>query len=127
MNELLIGVREGVDKSSDINEKHISLCLDHFFQLLHNTECLEDAFIADEGIKELWKAHPDQEIRWSLDDGITNLLRGDKVAALRIYDKIVEEDDPKYMEAWNKKATCHYVSIIPLNFCFRNIPYLQML
>ncbi len=109
MNELFIGVREGAVTVESSDE---SLCLDDFFQLLRNTECLEDAFIADEGIKELWKAHNDQQIRWSLDDGVTNLLRGDKLSALRIYDSIVEEQDPKYMEAWNKKATCHYVSIL---------------
>lgn len=85
------------------------LRLDDFFTLLQNTESLEDAFVADEGIKEIWKAHIDQESRWSLDDGITNLLRGDKSSALDIYDALVEAD-PQYMEAWNKKATCHYVS-----------------
>ena len=110
MNELFIEVRDGVvgEKTDDDSDKS-NLQLNDFFQLLQNTECIEDAYIADEGIKELWKAHTDSNIRFSLNDGIANLLRGDKLAALTIYDNIVETD-PEYMEAWNKKATCHYVS-----------------
>jgi len=84
--------------------------MNDLFQLLRHTDCLEDAFVAEEGIKEVWKAHHNQQVRWSLDDGISNLMRGDKATALNIYDKIIEEEDPEYVEAWNKKATCHYVS-----------------
>ena len=111
MNETLIEIREGKSKERASDDDNcIRLDLKDMFQLLHNTECLEDAFVAEEGIKEIWKAHNNQEIKWSLDDGIAHLLRGDKSSALNLYDKIVEKDDPKYVEAWNKKATCHYVS-----------------
>ena len=97
--------------------------------LLHNSECLEDAFVADEGIKEVWKAHSNQAIRWSLDDGIAQLLKGNKGTALDIYNRIINAEDSEYMEAWNKKATCHYVSevLILCTSLFETLPHRQYL
>jgi Tfp pilus assembly protein PilF len=87
-----------------------SLCVESLFNLLRHSECFEDALSVEEAIKEVWKAHSEVNIRWDLYDGLSHLLRGDRRTALNIYDKIIELD-PGCTEAWNKKATCHYVSI----------------
>mmetsp|Transcript_23426 Transcript_23426/g.34268 ORF Transcript_23426/g.34268 Transcript_23426/m.34268 type:complete len:173 (-) Transcript_23426:58-576(-) len=80
----------------------------NLLELLQYTHCLEDALIAEEAVKEVWKAHINQDTRWEYDDGITHLFRGDKEESLSIYNHIIESD-PGYSEAWNKKATCHYM------------------
>ncbi len=107
-DQMCIQIRSSAE-SSNADDEHIELCLQDLFELLNNTECVEDAFVAEEGIKELWKAHSNPDTRWTLDEGTAHLLRGDKVRAMEIYNKIVEESDPTYVEAWNKKATCHYM------------------
>ena len=106
-NKLLIKVRESDSYDDGLR---LDINVHDLFDLLKYTECLEDAFVAEEAIKETWKAHKDKNVRLSLDDGIADLLRGDKASALSIYEKIIEED-PEYLEAHNKKATCHYVSV----------------
>jgi len=106
-NELLLEVRNGLHDEKD--DGKCNMRIDDLFKLLQHSECLEDAFVAEESIKEVWKAHLNQTIRWSLDVGIARLLRGDKIAALDIYNNIVDGEDPEYLEAWNKKATCHYL------------------
>lgn len=73
LNECFLKVRDGGANTSE-DKDDTELSLQDFFTLLHNTECLEDAFVADEGIKQLWKAHRNQDIRCRLDDGIANLL-----------------------------------------------------
>lgn len=110
-DKMMIQIRGGSnsDKSESSSEDEIPLSLGDMFKLLHNTDCLEDAFVAEEGIKEMWKAHSNSNTRWTLDEGTNHLLRGDKVKAMGIYNRIVEEEDPEYVEAWNKKATCHYM------------------
>lgn len=84
------------------------LSIDSLFHLLQNTDNADDAFIVEETIKEIWKVQDNSEIRWRLDDGNSALMRGDKVKSLVIYDSIIEDDETCF-EAWNKKATCHYL------------------
>ena len=116
-NELLLEVRNGLHDEKD--DGKCNMRIDDLFKLLQHSECLEDAFVAEESIKEVWKAHLNQTIRWSLDVGIARLLRGDKIAALDIYNNIVDGEDPEYLEAWNKKATCHYVSSLFAQYGWR--------
>jgi tetratricopeptide (TPR) repeat protein len=82
--------------------------MDNLLMLLKHTDNLNDALIVEEGIKEIWKVHGDEEMRWSLEDANAALLRGDKSSSLAYLDKIVQKDS-SYFEAWNKKATCHYL------------------
>ena len=132
-NELFIDLRNGphdnCDYNADSDGDKRNLHVNDLLALLHNSECLEDAFVADEGIKEVWKAHSNQAIRWSLDDGIAQLLKGNKDTALDIYNRIINAEDSEYMEAWNKKATCHYVSevLILSTSLFETLPHRQYL
>lgn len=130
--------QHGEELDSEINEKGIEMCinklfskmnsflgtmrieskdstkkdmtkLDHIFHILESADCLEDARVVEEFIKEIWKVHEDNEIRWSLEDGTEALIRGDKTKALHIFEDIINNQDPNYLEAYNKKATCHYL------------------
>jgi len=85
------------------------LSMDHFYHLLQNLDNANDAFIVEETIKEIWKVQENTDVRWSLDDATAALMRGDKIISLSIFDRIIESDDMKCFEAWNKKATCHYL------------------
>ena len=112
MDLLLFNLSEALQMMKcQINESSMDtkLTLDSLFKLLANTESLEDAYIVEEFIKEIWKVHVNSDIRWTLEDGTEALLRGDKVKAMNIFDDIIERKDPNYVEAFNKKATCHYM------------------
>mmetsp|Transcript_9863 Transcript_9863/g.18550 ORF Transcript_9863/g.18550 Transcript_9863/m.18550 type:complete len:808 (+) Transcript_9863:116-2539(+) len=112
INQSLIRIRNGPDNKVSYQEQEgppqTYLCMKSLFDLLRHSECLEDAIFVEEGIKEVWKAQSEVNIRWELHDGLAHLLRGDRRTALNMYDKIVERD-PGCTEAWNKKATCHYM------------------
>lgn len=69
---------------------------------------LEDAIIVQDMIKEVFKEFPDSSIRKKLDSGITELIEGKTKKALETFSDIVAME-PTYGEAWNKKATVHYM------------------
>ena len=52
--------------------------------------------------------HPDSSIRNRLDNGIADLLRGNKEKALIAF-KGLTVADPDYAEAWNKASTCYFM------------------
>jgi len=79
-----------------------------FFELLYVAENLNDAICVQDTIKEIWKAHKDEEMSARLDDGTAELLRGNKEKALTIFDEIIKSD-AEYFEAWSKKSTCHFM------------------
>jgi len=97
---------------SDLEDDYIhiakALSLKNLFGLLKGLDCMEDAVVVEENIKEIWKANSDPELRWALDDGIADLLQGNKEKALKTFTQLAE-DDPTYAEAWNKISTCHYM------------------
>ena len=76
--------------------------------LLKSSENLNDASSLEEWCKEVYKAHPNEDCRRRLDDGLAELLRGNKEKALDIFTDLVE-DAPDYAEAYNKKSTCLYM------------------
>lgn len=78
------------------------------FYVLKSAERLEDAKILQNMIKEVFKEYPDSSLRKQLDDGITELIEGKTKNALETFSNIVLTE-PSYGEAWNKKATVHYI------------------
>jgi len=107
LHQISLALQHIKDHKTEGSEQS-TFSLDHMFSLLHCTDCLEDATIVEECIKEIWKVHEDQELRWELDDGSEALFRGDKDKAIEIFDGIIS-NDTNYYEAHNKKATCHYM------------------
>jgi len=89
-----------------------SLSMSHMLQLLKIVDTLEDAIAVQELIKEMRKAHPQLDLRWRLEAGVTALLSGKTEDAMSLYQEVIDEmettDDP-YPEAYNKLATCQYM------------------
>ena len=85
-----------------------ALSIDKLQILLYHSEGLANASTVSETIKEIWKAHRDVSMRYRLDNGIADLLRGNKKEALKVFQELVL-DDPEYAEAWNKKSTSNYM------------------
>jgi len=108
ITQFQLGIR-GEDHDSALKDVTEILSLDKLLLLLQSTNSMEDAIVVEETIKETFKAHSDEEIRFLLDDGIAELLRGNHERARGIFLEIVKLHDPSYYEAWNKLATCHYM------------------
>lgn len=106
-SEIFVRLMNGASRV-DKHDQSSDVIGDDFLDLLRYTDCLEDAFVVDEAVKEMMKAHLKRRIRFDLDDGISHLLRGDKRKALEIFDKTIKEDN-NYSDLWNKKSTCHYL------------------
>jgi len=85
-----------------------SLSAEVLFRFLKVSNNLDTAIAVEESIKELWKAHPDTTLRSKLDDGIADLLRGNKEKALVAFKELTVQD-PQYAEAWNKASTCYFM------------------
>jgi tetratricopeptide (TPR) repeat protein len=96
------------DKDTELADIAKKLSLDTMFAMLKLSDTMESAVVFEETIKEIWKAHENQELRLKLDNGVADLLRGNKERALDTFTKLVE-DDPDYAEAWNKASTCHFM------------------
>mmetsp|Transcript_11436 Transcript_11436/g.16772 ORF Transcript_11436/g.16772 Transcript_11436/m.16772 type:complete len:766 (+) Transcript_11436:197-2494(+) len=98
--------------SENLNQDLIDIAkvfsLDTLFQFLKLANNLDTAVAAEESIKELWKAHPDASIRFKLDQGVADLLGGNKEKALVVFQELAVED-PNYAEAWNKASTCYFM------------------
>ena len=69
---------------------------------------METATIFSESLKEIWKAHLDNELRWKLDTAVGYLLSGKVSKALQNFSEVVDKD-PSYAEAWNKASTCEFM------------------
>lgn len=82
--------------------------MDDLFFVLRSADTLEHATVLQDTIKEIWKESPDYELRNKLDSGITCLIEGNTEKALSTFAKLTEAD-ASYGEAWNKKATVHYM------------------
>lgn len=104
-----VSLREASDEKdielADIAKK---LSLDSMFEMLKLADTMESAIVLEETIKEIWKAHENEELRLKLDNGVADLVRGNKNRALNTFALLVKED-PDYAEAWNKASTCHYM------------------
>lgn len=110
ISRLQVSVR---DSSVDVVDADLAviaenLSLTNLFDMLKLVDTMDGATAIEETIKEIWKAHDNRELRSKLDDGIADLLRGNKERALTIFKKLIQED-PGYAEAWNKASTCYYM------------------
>mmetsp|Transcript_26462 Transcript_26462/g.56254 ORF Transcript_26462/g.56254 Transcript_26462/m.56254 type:complete len:825 (-) Transcript_26462:503-2977(-) len=97
----LLGVRENPDNGL--------FSMDDLFLLLKTAESLEDATVVQDLMKEIWKETHNKKLRYQLDSGISDLLEGKNERALNTFTSIIQSD-PSYGEAWNKKATVHYMN-----------------
>jgi hemimethylated DNA binding protein len=109
ISRLQLSIREPSDSvDSDLSDIASKLSLENLFEMLKLADKMDSATVYEETIKEAWKANSNHKLRSKLDDGIADLMRGNKERALTIFLEIIRED-PAYGEAWNKASTAHYM------------------
>lgn len=84
------------------------LSISNFMKCLQYCGKLSDASTLQEAIREIRQANPNIDLRWKLAAGLDQTLSGKTKEALEIFTSLVEED-PSYIEAWNKRATCEFM------------------
>ena len=84
------------------------LSISNIMKCLQYCSKLSDASTLQEAIREIRQANQNIVLRWKLAGGLDQTLSGKTEEALAIFKSLVEED-PLYVEAWNKRATCEFM------------------
>jgi Flp pilus assembly protein TadD len=82
--------------------------LDDLFQRLTQTPSPTEASATEDAIWTLWMAHPDERAGRYMFAGIRQMNDGQLHEALITFSRLVEME-PKFAEAWNKRATVYYM------------------
>eukprot|EP00980_Cylindrotheca_fusiformis_P028896 scaffold22671_cov164-Cylindrotheca_fusiformis.AAC.5 len=107
--EIFVSSRDGVSASKpELDALSKQLALSNLLELLKSAQDMEVATVLSESLKEIWKAHLNEQLRWNLDTAVADLLAGKLAEALKGFTEVVD-DDPSYAEAWNKAATCEFM------------------
>ena len=92
--------------SAQSSQKNI---LDKLFDQLVKTDDSDDAEQLEEKIWSIWSKHPkNNKLTDKLEFGTELMQYGDYNYALRVFDNIIVTD-PQWSEAWNKRATVHFL------------------
>lgn len=78
------------------------------FEQLKTATQPEAASSIERRIWEIWLESSDPAVESLMEDGVGAMNRGDYGAALETFDQMVVLA-PEFAEAWNKRATVHYV------------------
>lgn len=81
--------------------------LDELFRRLVQTSIPTEALATEDAIWTLWMAHPDERAQSYMFAGIRQMNDGQLHEALITFSRLVEME-PKFAEAWNKRATVYY-------------------
>lgn len=82
--------------------------LDALFAQLKAADDAATALPLEASIWALWLEHPDATVQSLMQRGVTQMNVGDLRGALATFDRMVQLA-PDYAEAWNKRATVHYL------------------
>ena len=83
--------------------------LDKLFDQLIKTNDSNNAEQLEKKIWSVWSKHPnDNGLTDKMEFGIELMQYGDYYYALRVFDNIIVAD-PQWSEAWNKRATVHFL------------------
>ena len=83
--------------------------LDRLFHLLAHAERSEERAEAEELIWALWCSHEDESASRALHKATGAMNRGELDEARATLDRLVEAH-PGWAEAWNKRATAHFLA-----------------
>jgi hemimethylated DNA binding protein len=109
LSHIFVSGRDGISSSNpDIDSISKQMALNNLLELLKSAQDMEVASIVSESLKEIWKAHLNDQLRWKLDTAVAHLLAGKVSQALEDFSEVVD-DDPSYAEAWNKASTCEFM------------------
>ncbi|MBT3360070.1 MAG: tetratricopeptide repeat protein [Rhodospirillales bacterium] len=82
--------------------------LDALFDLLKEAQTVADAQTIEVEIWKLWTVTGESELDSAMYSGIAAMRRGNLQRALNLFDQLTV-DAPQFAEAWNKRATIHYM------------------
>lgn len=83
--------------------------LDALFETLQTTEDPQAAARADAEIWDIWTSIPDDAGQALMRQGEQLIATGQAEAAIKVY-TILVNSHPGWAEAWNKRATAHYMA-----------------
>lgn len=81
--------------------------LDELFIQLAHTANPNEAAATEDSIWTLWMAHPDEQAQSYMFAGMHQMHDGQLHEALITFSRLIEMQ-PKFAEAWNKRATVYY-------------------
>jgi len=81
--------------------------LEELFRRLAKTSIPTEALATEDAIWTLWMAHPNERAQRYMFAGIRQMNDGQLHEALITFSRLVEME-PKFAEAWNKRATVYY-------------------
>jgi tetratricopeptide (TPR) repeat protein len=83
--------------------------LNHFFNQLEKINNQKNAALLESKIWSIWNKHPtNNKLTERLEFGTELMQYGDYNYALKVFDNIIASD-PKWSEAWNKRATVFFL------------------
>ena len=83
--------------------------LNNLFNQLEKVNSSKNATLLEERIWSIWNKHPtDNKLTERLEFGTELMQYGDYNYALKVFSNILE-NDPKWSEAWNKRATVYFL------------------
>jgi len=83
--------------------------LNNLFDQLQNINNSKSADLLEQKIWSIWNEHPnDLKLTEKLEFGTELMQYGDYNYALRVFSNVLE-NDPKWSEAWNKRATVYFL------------------
>ncbi len=82
--------------------------LDPLFDELQSSPGVNVSSVIEQQIWVLWSRGPNEESTRLLRRGVRAMQSGDLESALGVFDRLVD-DEPEFAEAWNKRATLHYI------------------
>ena len=92
--------------SAQSSQKNI---LNNLFNQLEKVNNLKSATLLEKEIWSIWNEHPtNNKLTEKLEFGTELMQYGDYNYALRVFDNIIVTD-PKWSEAWNKRATVYFL------------------
>lgn len=93
-----------LDAGADQNDPR----LEDLFTRLQAAGSPAEALPVEELIWQIWFEHEDPAIQSQMALGVAQMNRNDLPAALVTFDRLVEAA-PEFAEAWNRRATLHYM------------------
>ena len=92
--------------SAQSSQKNI---LNNLFNQLEKVNNSKSAVLLEEKIWSIWNEHPtNNKLTEKLEFGTELMQYGDYNYALKVFDNIIVAD-PKWSEAWNKRATVYFL------------------
>ena len=96
----------GVFSSAQSSQKNI---LNSLFNQLEKVNNSKSAILLEERIWSIWNEHPtNNKLTERLEFGTELMQYGDYNYALKVFSNVLE-NDPKWSEAWNKRATVYFL------------------